>query len=140
MVMTFAAMELFPQTALTDSGSTTTPGPYKVVAFEGVITGLGSVITKPIVFDNYKNIYSYSIYFTKATDSVNVTVSRQDSWFSNKWDSTKTVLNAADSASIQYSVQDTTLKYPRASRFKVKGNTGNGYNVHFNGKAILKRE
>jgi hypothetical protein len=136
MIM-FSSWEIIPQV---DSGTVATPGQYKVETFHGFISGTGSFVTKPLVSENYNQIYAFDIYFTKATDSVNVTVTRQDSWFSNKWDATKVVLSAADSATIQYTVQDTIYKYPLASKYLIKGNSGNGYNVEFTAKAVLKRE
>ena len=127
------------QTAITDSGTAATNGPYLLEqSYAGTITASDTVILKSIDRFNYDTTFTCWYKFTSTTDSTSAKILLQASGIDGQWvtvDNTDTVA-VQTPGYFSYKFAENADKY----RLLLISTSNNGYKTTFALKSILRKE
>lgn len=127
-------MDLQAQTVWTTNGATDNNNGWKTVNFVGQLKGTDTLTTASFNLLGCDLNYNLARLFTQASDSVKITIKRQDSYIAGQWTVAKTIATSDSLKTAGYYAD--TLAIPNASRLLFIGTTGNGYNVNI--KATIR--
>jgi len=106
----------FSQTAWISHGVANDDVYYVEHQYVGKIYGTDTLVTAPLTFTQFNNVYSISYYWTNIGTKAKISAKRLDSWFSGKWSVTKTLLTG-DSSIVQTILPDTITNHPSGVKF-----------------------